>query len=75
MYHTIEFAADLWVDLELSPKQPLERVLLRRGTKVRAQIRPHVLETLTGPTEAADLFFEDGTTARDIPFRRFVFSE
>ena len=75
MYHTIEFPADLWVDLEVSPKQPLERVLVRRGTQVRAQIRPHIVETLTGPTEAADLYFEDGTTARDIAFRRFAFTD
>jgi hypothetical protein len=75
MYHTIEFAADMWVDLERSPKQPLERIQLRRGTRVRAQIRPHVIETLAGPTEVADLFFEDGATARDIPFRRFAFAE
>jgi hypothetical protein len=75
MYHTIEFAANIWVDLELSPKQPLERIELRRGIRMRAQIRPHVIETLDGPTEVTDLFFEDGTVARDIPFDRFTFAE
>jgi hypothetical protein len=75
MYHTIEFAASIWVDLELSPKQPLERIELRRGVRIRAQIRPHVIETLDGPTEVTDLFFEDGTVARHIPYDRFTFAE
>jgi hypothetical protein len=75
MYHTIEFATDLWVDLEWSPKQPLERVRLRRGTRTRAQIHPHVVDTPNGPVEAADLFFENGTRARNVPFARFAFTE
>jgi hypothetical protein len=73
MYHTIVFDADMWVDLELSPRQPLERMKLRRGTKMVAQIRPHVIETIDGPIEVADLFFDDGTAARDIPFSHFAF--
>lgn len=75
MYHTIEFAADIWVDLEVSPRQPLERIQLRRGMAIRAQIRPHVIETLSGPIEVTDLFFEDGTAARGIPFKCFTFAE
>jgi hypothetical protein len=75
MYHTIEFNADLWLDLERSPRQPLERVQLRRGTRRRAQLRPHVVETPTGPVEAADLFFEDGTAIRGVPFSAFCFAE
>jgi hypothetical protein len=75
MYHTIQFAFDLWVDLEVSPKQPLERLLLRRGTRVIAQLRPHVVETAGGPVEVADLFFEDGTATRGIPFACFSFVE
>jgi hypothetical protein len=65
----------MWADLECSPKQPLERIQLRRGTRMRAQIRPHVIETLAGLVEMADLFFEDGTAARNIPFCRFAFTE
>jgi hypothetical protein len=73
MYHTIEFAVDLWVDLQWSPKQPLERVRLRGGTRTRAEIQPHVIETSSGPIEAADLFFENGTVGRNVPFGRFSF--
>jgi hypothetical protein len=73
MYHTIAFAADLILDLEISPQHWLERTVIRRGRKVKAQIRPHVVEMSEGPVEVADLFFEDGTTARNIRFDSFSF--
>jgi len=75
MYHVIEFLTDQWVDLERSAAHPLERVLLRRGSRRRAQVRPHIIETESGPVEAADLFFEDGTATRDVPFATIVFAE
>jgi hypothetical protein len=75
MYHLIEITADLWADLERSPSQPLERVRLRQGSRRRAQLRPHVVETARGPTEAADLFFDDGTATRGVPFSAFRFVE
>jgi len=75
MYHTVEFAAEFMVDLEVSRKQPLERVLIRRGTRVRAQLRPYVIETDNGPVEVADLFFEDGTSTRGVRFEWFTFVE
>jgi hypothetical protein len=75
MYHRIKFAADRWVDLEISPRHHLERLLLCAGVPVLAQIRPHVVEEVDGPVEAADLFFEDGTATRDVPFACFSFVE
>jgi hypothetical protein len=63
MYHLIEFADDLWVDVERFPRHRLERMRLRGGTRLRAQLRPQVVETPEGPVEAADLFFADGTAA------------
>lgn len=75
MYHVIEFTTDLWVDLERLPKHLLERMKLHRGTRRRAQLRPFVLEAVEGPVEVADLFFEDDTTARAIPFTYFAFAE
>jgi hypothetical protein len=63
------------VDLEVSRKQPLERVLIRRGTRVRAQLRPYVIEMENGPIEVADLFFEDGTSTRGVRFEWFTFVE
>ena len=75
MYHVIEFTEALTLDLEISAKQPLERIAVSRGTRQRAQIRPYVVETAQGPVEMADLFFEDGTATRGIPFACFSFVE
>src|SRR5271170_403757 len=61
MYHTIEFRAEFTVDLEISSRAPLERLLIRKGTRIRMQIKPYVTDTLEGPVEVADLFFENGT--------------
>jgi hypothetical protein len=53
----------------------MELLVLRRGTRAVAQLRPHVAETSAGPVEVADLFFEDGTATRGIPFACFSFVE
>jgi hypothetical protein len=73
MYHTIEFADELVLDLEISPKHWLERMIVRRGIRVQAQIKPYVVETQEGLIEVADLFFADGTTTRTVPFESFAF--
>jgi hypothetical protein len=72
MYHTLQFLTDLTVDLATSPQQPLERLRIRRGSRLVAQVRPYVLETADGPVEAADLFFADGTSADGVPFACFA---
>jgi hypothetical protein len=71
MYHTVEFTLDLELTLARSPRDRLERVPFRRGTRVLAQVRPHVLESAGGPVEVADLFFVDGTSAHGVPFACF----
>jgi hypothetical protein len=73
MYHTIEFAVELQADLEIAPQQPLARFLLRKGTRLPAQVRPYVVEGDDGPVEVADLFFTDGTATRTVPFACFSF--
>jgi hypothetical protein len=75
MYHTIEFDEPLTLDLEVSAKYPLERVFVKKGTRLRAQIKPYVVDTEDGPVEVVDLFFEDGTTTRRIRFSSFSFVE
>jgi len=75
MYHTIEFDEPLTLDLEVSARQPLERVSVKKGTRHRAQIKPYVVETEVGPVEVVDLFFEDGTTTRRVRFSSFSFIE
>ncbi len=73
MYHNVEFGQDFTGDLEISRKQPLERVLIPAGTSVRVQLRPRVIDSADGPVEVADLFFEDGTVTRGVPFAVFSF--
>jgi hypothetical protein len=73
MYHTIEFAADTMVDIEFAPTEHLERLRIRKGTRRKAQVRPHVVDTETGPIEVADLFFDDGTATSMVPFESFFF--
>ena len=73
MYHTIEFAVEFEAALEVSRKLPLERVRIRKGDRVDAQLRPHVIESDDGPVEVADLFFADGSITRDVPFGSFSF--
>jgi len=75
MYHTIEFDEPLTLDLEISARHPLERVSVKKGTRLRAQVRPHVVQTEDGPVEVADLFFDDGTTTRRVRFSSFSFVE
>jgi hypothetical protein len=75
MYHSILFTGDLLVDVEVSPRRPLEHLLIRAGTRLRSQVKPYVVETDSGPVEVADLFFEDGTTTRRVPFACFLFAE
>jgi hypothetical protein len=73
MYHTIEFGENLMVALEISARHWLERIRIRHGTRLRAQIKPYVVETEDGAVEVADLFFDDGTATRMVPFRLFSF--
>jgi len=75
MYHTIGFPGGLTVDLEISPSHPLERLVIQQGTRVRVQLKPYVKDTAAGPIEVADLFFEDGTATRGVPFACFSFVE
>jgi hypothetical protein len=74
MYHTIKFTGDLRVDLEISPKQPRERLRIRKEDRLQTQIKPDVVETDDGPVEVADLFFADGTITRSVRFEAFSFA-
>lgn len=73
MFHTIIFHNDATIDLEISPKLPLERMSIRRGTRLSAEIRPHVVENPDGLFEVADLFFPDGTATRLVAYEQFEF--
>ncbi len=75
MYHTVEFTKDLMVVLLGSLKEPPGPTPVGKGSRRRARLRPYVLETEDGLVEMADLDFEDGTTARGVPFACFRFVE
>ena len=75
MFHTIEFNTKVVFDLQVSWSKPLEKVSLRKGTRLRVQIKPYVAETKEGFVEMADLYFEDGTATAAIPFAFFSFVE
>jgi len=73
MYHTIEFAEAFWIDVEISPKHRLERLRVHKGTRVKARVQPYVVESVDGPVEVSDLFFEDGSATRQLPCVLFSF--
>jgi hypothetical protein len=73
MYHAIQFTAGVDAHIETCPKRPPEQVHIGKGTRLRARVKPHVVETPDGPVELADLFLEDGTATRLVPFACFSF--
>ena len=73
MCHSIEFRVDYEGDREISPRHHLERVLLRKGTRLRTQIKPYVVGSDDNLIEVADLYVEDGTIMRRVPFASFAF--
>ena len=73
MYHLIEVAIDLRVDLIGSPRHRRKRRSFRKGSQLWVQIRPYVTEDEGGPAEVADLVFEDGMTVSQVPFASFAF--
>jgi hypothetical protein len=73
LFHKIEFTKQLSVVLLVSPRQPLEQLSIRKGTRLNAQIKPYVTETEDGFVEVADLSFEDGSTTSMVPFACFSF--
>ena len=75
MYHLIEFNTAFTADLEVPPKDRLERLRVRKGTRAYVCLRPYVVETVGQLEEVADLFFEDGTVTRQVPFAWFRFAD
>jgi hypothetical protein len=73
MYHTIEFIVESMISLEISPKHWLEKVRIEKGTHLLAQIKPYIVEGEDGPVEVADLYLDDGTVTRQVPFANFRF--
>ena len=73
MYHTIEFRVPRLAQVAAFGKSQLTQVPIKRGARVRAEIVPYVVESSLGPVEVADLFLEDGSTARSVRYASFRF--
>jgi hypothetical protein len=73
MYHTIQFCAEFVALPEVVPQGQRRRDLIRKGDRLKARVRPYVVETRRGPAEVADLIFEDGSMTRRVPYRCFAF--
>jgi hypothetical protein len=73
MYHTIQFCAEFVALPEVVPLGQRRRALIRKDDRLKAQVRPYVVETRRWPAEVADLLFEDGSLARRVPYRCFAF--
>ena len=73
MYHKIEFRLRVVAAVQAAGSGPMAQVLIKPGTRLRAGVKPHVVETKLGPVETADLFFEDDSVARGVRFASFSF--
>jgi hypothetical protein len=73
MQHTIRFSVAFVASLETALGNQARKVLLREGGLFRVRLKPYVVETKGGPVEVADLYFDDGTTTRQVPFGFFHF--
>lgn len=73
MYHNIEFRLKAVVALETAGTGRMQQVEIKPATRLRAHVKPYVVESDFGPVETADLFFEDGAVARGVRFASFSF--
>jgi hypothetical protein len=73
MYHDLEFLSPMLVALKVPRQDRLENLWIRKRDRLRARLKPYVVEGAWGPVEVADLFFEDGTSTRGVRFECFKF--
>jgi len=73
MLHTIEFRWVVLADVDRADYAFPQKVVIKEGTRLQAEIKPYVAESDDGPVEVADLTFEDGSIARAVRFAAFRF--
>jgi hypothetical protein len=73
--HVIVFVADWWTELDRCDGRPLKRVLLPRGARLGARLRPRIVEGGRWPVEVADLCLDDGAVLWAVPFAAFSFAD
>jgi hypothetical protein len=73
MVHAIEFRWVVLADVERPEYAYPQRVVIKEGTQLHAQIKPYVAESPDGPVEVADLYLDDGSVTRAVRFAAFRF--
>jgi len=73
MLHAIEFRWLVIAEVDRPDYVFLERVIIKEGTRLQAEIKPYVAESDDGPIEVADLHMQDGSVARAVRFAAFRF--
>jgi hypothetical protein len=73
MVHAIEFRWVVLAEVDRPEYAYQQRVVIKEGTRLHAQIKPYVAESPDGPVEVADLYMDDGSVARAVRFAAFRF--
>jgi hypothetical protein len=73
MLHTIEFRWVVLAEVDRADYAYPQRVVIKEGTRLRAEIKPYVAESDDGPVEVANLSLEDGSALRAVRFAAFRF--
>lgn len=73
MYHTIEIRVTWVAEMTVPGATRPTQVLIQRGSRCQAQVRPHVMDSDWGPIEVADLLMDDGSITYAVPFAFFRF--
>ena len=73
MVHAIEFRRVVLAEVDRPEYRYQQRVVIKRGTRLHARIKPYVAESPDGPVEVADLYIDDGSVARAVQFAAFRF--
>jgi hypothetical protein len=73
MYHRIEFARAVLAERDLPGYGRKPQVVIEKGSRLKAEIQPYVVESVMGPIEVADLLLDDSTIARRVSFASFRF--
>jgi hypothetical protein len=73
MIHPIEFRWLVLAEVERPEYALMQRVVIKEGTRLSADIKPYIAESPDGPIEVADLYLENGSVARAVRFAAFRF--
>lgn len=73
MVHAIEFRWVILAQVHRPDYSDQQQVVIKKGTRLYAHIKPYVVESPDGPVEVADLYLDDDSVARAVRFAAFQF--